>query len=296
MTSLMRLAAPATAATSLGICGPAFAAQPQPWQIGMQPSVTTVMDDMHWCNDFTLIIAVGVSRFVMALLLYVVVRFNARANPTPSKTSHNTTIEVVWTLVPILILVMIAVPSFRLLYKQLVIPEADLTIKAVANQWYWGYEYTDERFDDLSFDSVMLEDDERAERIEKQGVTEKEVPRLLAVDNQLIVPAGKIVRVQVTAADVIHAYAVPAFGVRVDAVPGRLNETWFNARETGVYYGQCSELCGSRHAYMPIAVRVVTPEQFAAWTEAAKSDLDQANELLMAMIDAEKKSIDVAGR
>lgn len=295
-TLLARLAALAAAVMSIGVAGSAYAAQPQPWQMGMQPSVTTVMDDIHWFNNLTLIVAVGVSLFVMALLLYVIVRFNARANPTPSKTTHNTTIEVVWTIVPILILVIIAIPSFRLLYKQLVIPEADLTVKAVAHQWYWSYEYTDDGYDDLSFDSVMLEDSERTARIEKRGVTEKEVPRLLAVDYQLVVPVGKIIRVQVTAADVIHAYAVPAFGVRVDAVPGRLNETWFNARETGVYYGQCSELCGSRHAYMPIAVRVVTPEQFTAWTEAAKSDIDKANDMLTAMIDAEKKSIDVAGR
>jgi len=279
-----------------GFSGNALAAQPEKWGIGLQNSVTPVMDDIHWFNTFTLIIAVAVTVFVMLLLAIVALRFNARANPTPSKTSHNTFIEVAWTVVPILILVMIAIPSFRLLYKQLEIPEADLTIKATGYQWYWGYEYTDDGYDALSFDSVMLEDNERTAKIEKLGVTEKEVPRLLAVDNQLVVPAGKIIRVQVTAADVIHSFAVPAFGIKVDAMPGRLNETWFEAREPGVYYGQCSELCGSRHAFMPISVRVVTPEQFETWAAAAKDDLDKANEMLTAMVKAGKKKIDVAAR
>ena len=283
-------------AAVVGLSGNAIAAQPEPWGLGFQPSVTEVMDDISWFNDFTLYIAIGVTLFVMALFAIVMVRFNARANPNPSKTSHNTLIEVVWTVVPVLILVAIAVPSFRLLYKQLEIPEPDLTVKVVGYQWYWGYEYTDNGFDGLSFDSVMLEDDERAERIEKTGLTEKEVPRLLAVDNRMVVPAGKIVRVQVTAADVIHSFAMPAFGVKIDAMPGRLNETWFNARETGVYYGQCSELCGSRHAFMPIAIQVVTPEQFETWTAAAKDDIDKANEMLTALIDADKKKVDVAAR
>ena len=283
-------------AAVLGASGGAWAAQPEPWGIGLQPSVTEVMDDINWFNNLTLVVAIGVSVFVMILFLIVAVRYNARSNPNPSKTSHNTMLEVVWTLGPVLILVGLSIFSFRLLYKQLEIPEPDLTVKAVGYQWYWGYEYVDAGFDDLSFDSVMLEDGERAERIEKLGITEKEVPRLLAVDYQLVVPAGKVVRVQVTAADVIHAFAMPAFGVKVDAIPGRLNETWFNARETGVYYGQCSELCGSRHAFMPIAIRVVTPEQFEAWTTAAKTDIDQANEMLTAMIKADKKAIDVAAR
>lgn len=291
-----RIGGLATAAAAIMLTGTAHAAQPMPWQTGLQPAVTGVMDDIHWFNNFTLVIAIGVTIFVMALLLFVMVRFNARSNPTPSKTSHNTMIEVVWTLVPIMILVMIAVPSFRLLYKQIEIPESDLTVKVVGYQWYWGYEYTDDGFDELSFDSVMLEDDERTERIEARGVTEKQVPRLLAVDNQVVVPVGKTIRLQVTAADVIHAFAVPAFGIKIDAVPGRLNETWFKARETGVFYGQCSELCGSRHAFMPIAVNVVTEEQFQAWTAAAKEDLDKANEMLTAMTDENRKSIEVANR
>ncbi|MBK5950686.1 cytochrome c oxidase subunit II [Rhodobium orientis] len=294
----MRLAAHVLAAFAAltGFIGAAFADQPVPWGIGMQDAATPVMEDIHWFNNFTLIIAIAVTLLVFVLLLVVLLKFNASANPTPSKRSHHTMLEVAWTLVPILILVAIAVPSFRLLYKELEVPEADLTIKATGYQWYWGYEYTDDGYDGLSFDAVMLGDDERAERIEKRGLTERDVPRLLAVDNQVIVPVGKVVRVQVTAADVIHSFAVPAFGIKVDAVPGRLNETWFQAERTGVYFGQCSELCGSRHAFMPISVRVVTEEQFAAWSAAAKDDIDAAYEALMASVKADRKAIDVAKR
>jgi cytochrome c oxidase subunit 2 len=180
-------------------------------------------------------------------------RFNARSNPVPSKTTHNTMIEVAWTIIPVLILVGIAVPSFRLLFEQLDLPKADLTVKAVGKQWYWSYAYPDNG--KFEFDSLMAH--------EKQ-------PRMLAVDNELVVPVNKIVRVQVTGADVIHSFGVPAFGIKVDAIPGRLNETWFKATKTGVFYGQCSELCGRDHAFMPIAVRVVSEQDFAAWIETAK--------------------------
>ncbi|WP_264601900.1 cytochrome c oxidase subunit II [Rhodobium gokarnense] len=294
----MRLAAHVLAAFAAltGFIGAALADQPVPWGISMQDAATPVMEDIHWFNAFTLYIAVGVTLLVAVLMVLVIIKFNASANPTPSKRSHHTMLEVVWTLVPILILVAIAVPSFRLLYKELEVPEADLTIKATGYQWYWGFEYTDDGYDGLSFDSIMLADDERAERIEKQGLTERDVPRLLAVDNQVIVPVGKVVRVQVTAADVIHSFAVPAFGVKVDAVPGRLNETWFQAERPGVYFGQCSELCGSRHAFMPISVRAVTEEQFATWSAAAKDDIDAAYKGLMASIKADRKAIDVAKR
>ncbi|WP_417666853.1 cytochrome c oxidase subunit II [Roseibium sp.] len=260
-----------------------------PWQIGFQASVTDVMDDITWFNNFTFWIIAVITLFVLALLIIVMVKFNSKANPVPSRTSHNTMIEVVWTIAPILILVVIAIPSFRLLYKELEIPEYDMTVKAIGYQWYWGYEYTDEGMGELYFDSIMVEDADRAEVAEARGVSINEVPRLLAVDYDLVIPVDKTVRLQVTSEDVLHAFAMPAFGVKIDAVPGRLNETWFHARETGVYYGQCSELCGIKHAFMPIAVRVVTQEQFDTWSVAAQEDLDTANTQLMAAIAADKK-------
>lgn len=261
-----------------------------PWQLGFQASASEIMDSIHAFNNMTLVIITVITLFVLALLLIVMVKFNSKANPNPSRTSHNTTIEVIWTVVPILILVVIAIPSFRLLYKQLEIPEYDMTIKATGYQWYWGYEYTDEGLEDISFDAIMLRDDERQEAAEARGVSLDELPRLLAVDYDLVVPVDTTVRVQVTAGDVIHAFALPAFGVKIDAIPGRLNETWFRARETGIFYGQCSELCGKDHAFMPIGLRVVTKEQYAAWVEAAKEDIDVANEQLMASIAAERKT------
>ncbi len=242
----------------LGI-GSAFAGlgQPSPWQLGFQQSVTPVMDEIHWFHNFLLWIIAIIALFVLVLLVIVIVRFNARSNPTPSKTTHNTLIEVVWTLVPVMILVAIAVPSFKLLFLQQTIPPADLTIKATGKQWFWSYTYPDSKFE---FDSIMLQDKDR----------KPDQPRLLAVDNEVVVPVNKVVRVQVIAADVIHAFAVPSFGIKVDAVPGRLNETWFRATREGVYYGQCSELCGKDHAYMPIAVRVVSEQEFAAWVAQAQ--------------------------
>ena len=194
-----------------------------------------------------------ITLFVLALLVIVVVKFNAKANPVPSRTTHNTMIEVAWTLIPVLILVAIAVPSFRLLFKQLDLPKADLTVKATGKQWYWSYAYPDNG--KFEFDSLMAAD--------KQ-------PRLLGVDNEMVVPVNKVIRVQTTGADVIHAFAVPSFGIKIDSIPGRLNETWFKATKVGIYYGQCSELCGKDHAFMPIAVRVVTDQEFATWVDAAK--------------------------
>ena len=274
----------------------ALAAQPQPWQASFQPAATGVMDDIVWFESFTFWIVTAITLFVTALLAICLVKFRASANPTPSRTTHHTMLEVAWTVLPIIILVVIAIPSFRLLYKELVLPEADMTVKVTGYQWYWGYEYPDEKYAGLSFDSVMLDDTERGERMKAKGLTEKDVPRLLAVDSQLVVPVGKTIRVQVTAADVIHSFAMPAFGVKVDAVPGRLNETWFKAREPGVYYGQCSELCGTNHAFMPIAIHAVTDEQFEAWAAAAKDDLEGAYEKLASMIDADKKTVAVAQR
>ena len=205
--------------------------------------------------------------FVLAsALVLVVVKFNARANPTPSRTTHHTFLEVAWTLVPVLILVTIAVPSFRILFYQLNTPQADLTVKATGKQWFWTYGYPDNG--KFEFDSLMLSEKERKARTDKDP--KADVPRLLAVDNEMVVPVNKVVRVQVTGAEVIHAFAMPSFGVKIDAIPGRLNETWFKATREGMYYGQCSELCGKDHAFMPIAVRVVSDQAFAAWVEQAK--------------------------
>jgi cytochrome c oxidase subunit II len=237
--------------------------QPMPKQLGLQPAATPVMEDLVAFHDALLIVISVITAFVLALLLICMVRFNRRSNPIPSRTTHNTLIEVLWTVVPIMILTGIAIPSFKLLFYEQNIPPADLTIKATGNQWYWNYSYPDNG--KFEFDSRMLDDTDRP----KQKPNE---PRLLAVDNDIVVPVNKVVRVQVTAdaAGVIHSFAVPAFGIKIDAVPGRLNETWFKAEREGIYYGQCSELCGRDHAFMPIAVHVVSDAEFAAWVEQAK--------------------------
>jgi len=239
--------------------------QPSDWQIGPQSPVSTVADQIVGFHTYLLVIISVITAFVLALLVYVVVRFNARANPTPSRTTHNTLLEVAWTLIPVLILLAIAVPSFRYLLYQLNIPKADLTVKATGKQWFWSYSYPDSKFE---FDSIMLSDKERKAKLDKDP--KADVPRLLAVDNELVVPVNKVVVVQTTGADVIHAWAVPSFGVKIDAIPGRLNEVWFRAEREGIYYGQCSELCGKDHAFMPIMVRVVSEQAFTAWLEEAK--------------------------
>ena len=248
-----RLLGLAVAGMALVSGGTAFAAQPQPWEVTLQPAASPVMENIVWFHNFLFVLITLITLFVLALLVVVVMKFNAKTNPVPSKTTHNTLIEVAWTLIPVLILVGIAVPSFRLLFQQLDIPKADLTVKATGKQWYWSYAYPDNG--KFEFDSLMAAD--------KQ-------PRLLGVDNEMVVPVNKVIRVQTTGADVIHAFAVPAFGIKIDSIPGRLNETWFKANKTGMYYGQCSELCGKDHAFMPIAVRVVDDQEFAAWVEAAK--------------------------
>ncbi|MEM8811517.1 MAG: cytochrome c oxidase subunit II [Pseudomonadota bacterium] len=269
----------------------AFAAQPVDWQFGFQPAASEMMEKIAWFNTFTLVIITVITLFVLALLAYCVVKFNEKANPNPSKTSHNTTIEVVWTVVPILILVVIAIPSFRLLYEQVETPQADLTVKVTGYQWYWGYEYTDEAFQGLSFDSLMLSDpEEMAQKAADHGLAESDVPRLLAVDNDLVVPVGKVVRLHVTAADVLHSFTIPALGFKMDAVPGRLNETWFKADREGIYYGQCSELCGKDHAYMPIGVRVVSDAQFQSFMSAAvEGDIEDAYKILAQKIETDRQ-------
>ena len=262
MLVLKRLTAVAvTISALLAGAGVALAGlgQPSAWQLNFQQSASPVMDNIISFHNFLLVIITLITLFVLALLVIIMVRFNARANPTPSRTTHNTLLEVAWTLVPVAILVMIAIPSFKLLFYQLNIPQADLTVKATGKQWYWSYSYPDNG--KFEFDSLMVRD-------EKQLRTDQ--PRLLGVDNELVVPVNKTVRVQTTGAEVIHSFAVPSFGVKVDAIPGRLNETWFKATREGIYYGQCAELCGKDHAFMPIAVRVVSEEAFATWVEEAK--------------------------
>jgi cytochrome c oxidase subunit 2 len=246
---------------ALAMSGSAFAelGQPAPWEYKLQEAATPVMEQIIWFHNVLFWIITVITLFVLVLLVMVVVKFNSRTNPVPSRTTHNTLIEVAWTLIPVLILVGIAVPSFRLLFLELDIPKADLTIKATGKQWYWSYAYPDNG--KFEFDSLLACDETRLKC---------QQPRLLTVDNEVVVPVNKVVRIQTIGADVIHSFAVPAFGIKIDAIPGRLNETWFKATKVGMYYGQCSELCGKDHAYMPIAVKVVEDQEFASWVESAK--------------------------
>lgn len=273
------------------LASPAFADQPHEWQMRFQEPATDIMEQITNFEVYTLWFVVPITLLVLGLLIYVMVRFRESANPVPSRTSHNTTIEIIWTLAPVIILLIIAVPSFKLLTAQYSPPPADLTVKATGYQWYWGYEYQTGDEVEVSFDSLLLAKDDRA------GAGKEDLsvyPRLLTVDNEFVVPVGKTVRVLVTAADVLHAFAMPAFGVKIDAVPGRLNETWFNAEREGLYYGQCSELCGKDHAFMPIAIRVVSQEQFDTWLALAAEDVGDANSNLMAAIEADRKTVELA--
>jgi cytochrome c oxidase subunit 2 len=251
----------AVGGVALAMSGAAFAelGQPAPWEFRLQEAATPVMEQITWFHNVLFWLITIITLFVLVLLVMVVVKFNARANPVPSRTTHNTLIEVAWTLIPVLILVGIAVPSFRLLFLELDIPKADITIKATGKQWYWSYAYPDNG--KFEFDSLLACDETRLKC---------QQPRLLTVDNEVVVPVNKVVRIQTIGADVIHSFAVPAFGIKIDAIPGRLNETWFKATKVGMYYGQCSELCGKDHAYMPIAVKVVEDQEFASWVETAK--------------------------
>jgi cytochrome c oxidase subunit 2 len=229
------------------------------WQIGMQEMVTDIGRSVDTFHDGLFVLITAITLFVLALLVVVCVRFNEKANPVPSQTTHNTLLEVAWTVVPVLILIGIAIPSFRILRQQLIIPPHDIVVKATGHSWYWNYEYPSDQ-GGFRFDSNMIPENDL-----KPGQ-----PRLLATDAEMVVPVGKVVRLQITAADVLHNFAVPSFGIRLDAVPGRLNETWFKADREGIYYGQCSELCGTGHPYMPINVRVVSEADYATWLTEAK--------------------------
>ena len=234
--------------------------QPKPWQLDLQPAASPVAERIHSFNTLLIAVEVGISILVLLLIGYIAIRFNAKRNPTPSKRSHNTVLEVLWTAAPILILVIIAVPSLKLLFFMDRTHEADMTLKVVGHQWYWSYEYPDHG--EFAFDSLMLQDDE----------LQPGQPRLLAVDNEVVLPVDTSVRVLLTSADVIHSWAVPALGVKTDTVPGRTNETWIRVNKEGTYYGQCSELCGVNHGFMPIAIRAVSKAEFDAWVENAKTE------------------------
>jgi cytochrome c oxidase subunit 2 len=250
------------AAASFALCGVAHAKEgvgmAEPWQLGFQTAVTPIMEQINSFHTYVTIIITLIALFVLALLIYVMVRYNERANPQPSRATHNTALEIAWTVIPVLILVAIAIPSFRLLFAQYDLPKADLHITATGSQWYWSYEYPDHG---ITFDSIMVPEADL-----KEGQ-----PRLLTVDREVVVPVGKNVIVGLKSNDVIHDWAVPAFGVKLDAVPGRLQSTWFRAEREGIYYGQCSELCGRNHAFMPIAVRVVSEEEFNGWLAKTKA-------------------------
>jgi cytochrome c oxidase subunit 2 len=272
----MALIGAVAAALTAGVALAENIGVPRPDKLGFQPAATELARDLHWLDDFLLYIMVAIVILVTGLLVIVVVRFNEKSNPTPARFTHNALIEVLWTAIPIVILVIIAVPSLGLLHKQVYLPETEITIKAVGNQWYWSYQYPDE---ELEFDAIMvgggfkdletaMADENTRKELEKFNVTSQ--TWLLQTDTEVVVPVGKNIRLQVTGADVIHSWTIPAFGVKMDGVPGRLNETWFNVDTIGVYYGQCSELCGKDHAYMPIVVRAVSEEDYAAWLVTAK--------------------------
>lgn len=248
--------------TSLVGVASAFADQPHEKGLGLQAPVTSVMKDITFFHDAILIpIIVAISIFVAGLLLYCIVRFNKKANPVAAKFTHNTTIEVVWTLIPVLILVFISLFSFPLLYKSDVVPQkVDMTIKVTGHQWYWSYEYPDQNGIGFDANALTAEDAKAANK-----------PYLLGADNAVVVPVNKTIRLQLTASDVIHGFLVPAFGIQMDAAPGRLGEMWFNAEKVGTYYGQCTQICGVKHAYMPIEIKVVTQPEFDAWVASQQS-------------------------
>jgi cytochrome c oxidase subunit 2 len=253
--------------------GPALAedGMARPWQMGLQDAVTPIAEFIHSFHWWLLVSITVITLFVLGLLVAIVVKFREAKNPVPSQTTHHVGLEIAWTLIPVLILVVIAIPSFRLLKQQIVPPPADLTIKVTGNAWFWKFEYPKDSGGGFEFEVRMMNDEDIATAIKAGKGTKADYPRLLAVDNVAVVPVNKVVVVQVTAADVLHAFAMQPFGVKVDAVPGRLNQTWFKATREGIYYGQCQELCGKDHAFMPLAIRVVSQEKYEAWLAEAKT-------------------------
>ncbi len=253
-------------AGALGAAGAALAQQPTDWEVDFQTALSPSMERIVDFNLMVTIIIVIITAFVFGLMAWIVIRYNKKRNPVPSKTTHNTMLEVIWTVVPVIILLIIAVPSFRLLYFTDKVEDADMTLKAIGHQWYWSYEYPDHG--DFTFDAIMLEEDE----------LEEGQPRLLATDEAVVLPVGAKIRLLTTADDVIHSWAIPAFGVKMDSVPGRVNETWFQINREGTYYGQCSELCGTLHGFMPIMIEAVSQEEFDAWVEFAREEYAAADE------------------
>ena len=264
----------------------ALAGQAEPWQIGLQDMVTPVGDYINWFHNYLLVVITVITLFVLGLLVYVMVKFNAKANPVPSKTTHNVLIEVLWTVVPVLILAAITIPSMRLLYLQRNIPVADMTIKVIGNpNWNWTYEYPDLGTEEDGSAKVTF-----TAYLKPEADAKKDgVPYLLATDVPMIVPVNKTVKMIITSdpEGIIHAWTIPSFGMKIDAIPGRLNEDWFKATKEGVYYGQCSELCGKDHAFMPIEVHVVSDADFSAWSEKIKTaSAEEARDFLFAMLKA----------
>ena len=253
------------------IGSPLFAMEPYDWQLGFQEPASEVMRSVLDLHNFVLIMMTAITIFVLFLIFYVVFRFRRKANPVASKTTHNTFIEILWTGIPVIILIFMAIPSFKLVYQQDVIPETDMTIKVIGHQWYWEYQYPEH--DDLSFESYLVPDDEL-----KEGE-----PRLLTVDNRLVLPVNKNIHVLVTAGDVLHSFAMPSLGVKRDAVPGRLNETWMNIDRPGIYRGQCSEICGTGHGYMPVVIEALSENDFEAWLNEAKNEFAELNNRTIAL-------------
>ena len=235
------------------------------WQLGFQKPASDHMQNIFDLHNFVLIMMTAITIFVLILLIYVAIRFRKSANPNPSKRTHNALLETLWTAIPVIILIFMAVPSFKLLYEQDVIPEADMTIKVIGHQWYWEYQYPEH--DDLSFESYLVPDNEL-----KEGE-----PRLLTVDNRLVLPVNKNIHVLITAGDVLHSFAMPSLGVKRDAVPGRLNETWMRIDRPGIYRGQCSEICGTGHGYMPVVIEALSENDFVAWVNKAKNEFAELN-------------------
>ena len=261
------------------VAGPAAAGtgQPSPGQIGFQEAVTPVAVDIHALHDYVNVIIFIITAFVLGLMLYAMWRFSEKRHPVPTRTTHNTLIEVLWTVLPVFVLLIIAIPSFKLLYFQYSYPTPGLTIKAVGHAWNWSHEFPDQG---INVDSVMLRDREREEAI-SAGMPPEQVPRNLAVDNEVLVPVNTVVHVLATSTDVIHSWTIPSFGSKVDAVPGRITATWFQVTREGIYFGQCSELCGKDHAFMPIAIRVVKQQVFNDWVAALKArDKKKAREII----------------